>query len=309
MFWLRAGRLHAACLLSSLLASASPAWAQDFEGARSLLDDVARIVAAEEAEDWFTDREAMRSIEVHVLASVCRATPEARAAALAGLRSKQRELGSGQQIYAQRGEMTSAAEHALSVERQLRALDAAVASENECPFWVHAERGFDGLQSDRERFTLSVESGGNVQFRRTEKRWTFGGGGLGRLLGGWGFDGRHTLLFGAEFGGGAMLKPNTNASQFVINYFPAVPLVFRTRHLTWHYDFELAPVALFQADNTRWSFGGRVGGSFAFTALRRRNVLPWAGLCVAYEHYFEGAGRGPTHFVRGGLRIGLPWDP
>lgn len=106
-----------------------------------------------------------------------------------------------------------------------------------------------------------------------------------------------------------MLKPNTNASQFVINYFPAIPVVFRTRHLTWHYDLELAPVALFQADNTRLSYGGRVAGSFAFTALRRRNVLPWAGLCVAYEHYFEGGGRGPTHFLRGGLRIGLPWDP
>jgi hypothetical protein len=30
---------------------------------------------------------------------------------------------------------------------------------------------------------------------------------------------------------------------------------------------------------------------------------------VAYEHYFEGGGREPTHFIRGGLRIGLPWDP
>lgn len=310
MFWLRAGRLPAACLLASLLALSSRANAEDdFEGARSLLDDVARIVAAQEAEDWFTDREAMRSIEVHVLASVCRATPEARAAALAGLRRSQRELGSGEQIYRQRGEMTSAAERALTIERRVWALEAAVAREKECPFWVQPQRGFEGLQSDRDRFTFSVESGGNVQFRRTEKRWTFGGGGLGRLLGGWGLDGRYTLLFGGEFGGGAMLKPNTNASQFVINYFPALPLVFRTRQLTWHYDLELAPVALFQADNTRWTFGGRIGGSFAFTALRRRNVLPWAGLSVAYEHYFEGAGRGPTHFLRGGLRIGLPWDP
>lgn len=310
MFWLRAGQVHAACLLASLLALTSRAAAQeDVEGARALLDDVARIVAAEEAEDWFTDREAQRSIEVHVLKSVCRATPPARAAALAGLRREQRERGSGEQIYRQGRQMTSAAERALSIERQLRALEAAVARERECPFWVQPERGFDGLQSDRDRFTLSVESGGNVQFRYTEKRWTFGGGGLGRLLGGWGFDGRHTLLAGVEFGGGAMLKPNTNASQFVINYFPAIPLVLRTRHLTWHYDLELAPVALFQADNVEFSFGGRVGGTFAFTALRRRNVLPWAGLSVAYEHYFEGAGRGPAHFVRGGLRIGLPWDP
>jgi hypothetical protein len=106
-----------------------------------------------------------------------------------------------------------------------------------------------------------------------------------------------------------MLKPNTNASQFVINYFPALPLVMRTRHLTWHYDIELAPVALFQADNTDLSYGARIGGAFAFTGLRRRNVLPWAGLSLAYEYYFEGGDREPTHFLRGGLRIGLPWDP
>ncbi len=310
MFWLRACLLPTAGLFASLLVISSRAAAQDdSDGARALLDDVARIVAAEEAEDWFTDREALRSIEVHVLKSLCRATPEARAAALAGLRQKQRELGSGEERFRERGEMTSAAARALTIERQLRALEAAIARASECPFWIRPERGFKGLQSDRERFTLSVESGGNVQLRYTEQRWTFGGGGLGRLLGGWGLDGRHTLLFGAEFGGGAMLKPNTNASQFVINYFPAIPLVFRTRQLTWHYDLELAPVGLFQADNTRASYGVRVGGGFAFTALRRRNVLPWAGLCVAYEHYFEGSGRGPTHFLRGGLRIGLPWDP
>jgi hypothetical protein len=311
MFGLRATRLFRAGLATALVFTLRPAAAraEDLPGARALLSDVARIVAAEEAEAWFTDREALRSIEVHVLASVCRTTPDARAAALAGLRRKHAELGTGEQGFRTQGELTDAVEAALSIERQLRALQAAVAREDECPFWVHVEPGFKGLQSDRERFTLSVESGGNVQLRYTEKRWTFGGGGLGRVLGGWGFDGQHTLLLGGEFGGGAMLKPNTNASQFVINYFPALPIVFRTRHLTWQYDLELAPVALFQADNTRLSYGGRVAGSFAFTALRRRNVLPWAGLSVAYEHYFEGNGREPTHFIRGGLRIGLPWDP
>jgi hypothetical protein len=169
--------------------------------------------------------------------------------------------------------------------------------------------GFHGLQSDRKRLTLSVESGGDVQFRHQKSHVTFGAGGSGRLLAGWGFDGRYSLLAGAEFGGSALLRPNTNASEFVINYFPALPLVFRSRQLTWHYDLELAPVALFEADNTQLSWGARIGGTFAFTALRRRNVLPWAGLALAYEYYFDGGGRGPIHFFRGGLRIGLPWEP
>jgi hypothetical protein len=284
--------------------------AQDLEGARALLNDVARIVAAEESEDWFTNREALQSLEEPLLESVCRATPEARAWALAGLKKRSAELGHPATLYLREGKLTSRVEAALTAERRLAALQHALARvTTECPFWIHPRFGFTGLQSDKRRVTLSVESGGNVQLRRADKHWTFGGGGLGRFLVGYGFDGRYSLLGGVEFGGGAMLRPGTNASQFVINYFPAVPLVFRTRHLTWHYDLELAPVALFQADNTRLSWGGRVGGTFAFTALRRRNVLPWAGLAVAYEHYVESGGRGPTHFVRGGLRIGLPWDP
>jgi hypothetical protein len=171
------------------------------------------------------------------------------------------------------------------------------------------DRSFAGLQSDRKRVTLSLETSGYVQLRETESDWTYGGGGMGRLLFGWGVDGRTTLLFGPELGGGALIRPGTSASQFVINYFPAVPFVLRMHELTWHWNIEAAPVALFQADDTRVSFGGRIGGAFGLTALRTRNVLPWAGLAIDYEYYPRGGGRAPTHFIRGGLRFGFPWDP
>jgi hypothetical protein len=292
-----------------LLCAPCLAHAQDLDGARALMSDVTRIVAAQEAEDWFSDRQALRSIEEHVLASVCRATPDARSRSLAGFVKRRAELGDSRLAFQRAGELTSEAEDMLTAERHVLALEHALARAGECPYWVQPRVGFEGLQSDRERVTLSVESGGNVQLRYTEKRWTFGGGGLGRLLFGYGLDGKYSLLLGGEFGGGAMLRPGTNASEFVINYFPAVPLLFRTRLQTFQYDVEVAPVALFQADNTDLSWGARIGGTFAFTALRRRNVLPWAGLAVAYEHYFEGGGREPTHFFRGGLRLGLPWDP
>jgi hypothetical protein len=304
MTWLRAS-----CLALLLWMVPGRAQAQDLGGARSLLSDVERIVAAQEVEDWFSDQEALRSIEAHVLASVCRATPEARAWALAGLEKRHAELGDAKALFQVDQRLSDRVEAALTVERQLLVLRRTLARSQECPFWIRPQPGFAGLQSDRKRVTISIESGGNVQFRRTLSHWTFGGGGLGRLLFGYGFDGRYSVLFGAEFGGGAMLRPNTNASQFVINYFPALPVLLRTRFLTWHYDIEVAPVALFQADNTQLSFGGRIGGTFAFTALRRRNVLPWAGLAVAYEYYAEGGDRAPQHFFRGGLRFGLPWEP
>jgi hypothetical protein len=304
MFWLRAWWLPALLLLVPCAAHA-----QDAEGARSLLSDVERVVAAEEVDDWFSDREALLSIEQHLLPSVCRATALARDGALTELRARHARAGDAKALFERQGELTSAVERALTAERELLALERTLARQSECPFWIRAEPGFQGRQSDRQRFTLSIESGGDVQFRRTRRHWTFGAGGAGRLLVGWGFDGRYSLLAGAELGGSALLRPNSNASEFVINYFPALPLVFRSRQLTWHYDVEAAPVALFEADNTRLSWGGRIGGAFAFTALRRRNVLPWAGLAVAYEYYFEGGGREPIHFLRGGLRIGLPWEP
>ncbi len=304
MSWLRVCWLSALLLLRPGLALAD-----DAEGARSLLSDVARVVAAEEVDDWFSDREALRSIEQHLLPSVCHATSEARDQALAQLRQRHADLGDAKALFAKRGMVAGEVSQALTAERRLNALERTLARQDECPFWIHPERDFQGRQSDRQRLTLSIESGGDVQFRRTQRHWTFGAGGNGRLLAGWGFDGRYSLLAGAEFGGSALLRPNSNASEFVINYFPALPVVFRSRQLTWHYDVEVAPVALFEADNTRLSYGARIGGAFAFTALRRRNVLPWAGLALAYEYYFEGAGRAPIHFLRGGLRIGLPWDP
>jgi hypothetical protein len=306
MSWLRASRL--AALLLPLLRPGL-ARAADAEGTFSLLEDVRRVVAAEEVDDWFTDREALRAIEEHLLPSVCRAGVEAREGALAALRQEHARLGDPKALFAVDGELTARVEDALTAQRRLISLEQALSRQNECPFWIRPELGFHGLQSDRKRLTISVESGGNVQFRYTQRHLTFGAGGSGRLLVGWGFDGKYSILAGPEFGGSALLRPGSNASEFVINYFPAVPVLFRARQATWHYDLELAPVALFEADNTRLSYGGRVGVAVSFTALRRRNVLPWAGLALGYEYYFEGGGREPTHFFRGGLRIGLPWEP
>lgn len=305
MFWPKAPWL-AAVLLLLLPALAR---AQDLEGVRSLLDDVDRIVAAEEVDDWFTDKEAMRSIEEHLLPSICRATPEARQGALVSLQQAHAVAGDPKALFERSGERDDAVSTALTAERRLRGYEQALSREGECPFWIRPKPGFHGLQSDRKRITISAESGGNVQFRYTQQHLTFGAGGSGRVLVGWGFDGKYTLLFGPELGGSALLRPGSNASEFVINYFPAAPVVLRSRALTWHYEIEASPVALFEADNTRLSWGARIGGAFAFTALRRRNVLPWAGLAVSYEYYFEGGGREPTHFFRGGLRIGLPWEP
>ncbi|HEY3665144.1 MAG TPA: hypothetical protein VGL19_04050 [Polyangiaceae bacterium] len=301
----------AVCALGALCASlSSVAYAADPQGARGLLADVDRIVAGEESEGWFADSDALREIEPAIFESMCRATPDARAEALRSLQAASAGAGDPRALFASAGRMTDEVQHALSLQRQHRALEQALArADAECPFWVRPAPGFKGRQSDRQRFTLSLETAGNVQLRRTLGRFAFGAGGWGRILPGYGINENLTLLAGAELGGGAMVKPNTGASQFIINYFPAIPVLLRVHHRTWHYDLEAAPVALFQADNTALSYGFRVGGGFGFSALRRHDFLPWAGVALSYEHYFEGGGRAAAEFLRADLRVGFVWDP
>jgi len=294
-------------LLGSLLCSV--AHAADLEGARGLVADVDRIVAGEESEGWFADSDALREIAQPVFESTCRATPEARAEALQELRNESAAAGDPRALFEAAHELSDSVKKALNLDRQRRVLELALARETECPFWIRPLPGFRGLQSDRQRFTLSLETAGNVQLRHTLDRFAFGAGGWGRIMPGYGINDHVTLLAGVEFGGGAMVRPNTGASQFIINYFPAIPVVLRFHRLTTHYDLEAAPVALFQADNTSPSFGFRVGGGFGFSALRRHNFLPWAGVAGSYEHYFAGGGRASAEFLRADLRVGFVWDP
>jgi hypothetical protein len=302
---------YSSCALCAfLLALPGAAHAADAEGARGLLTDVDRIVAGEESEGWFSDEDALRSMAPALLESTCRATPEARREVLVVLQQRASAAGDPRLLFAETHILAGRVSDALTLERQRHAFEVTLQrSETQCPFWLEPKPGFLGLQSDRQRFTLSLETAGNVQLRETDRHWDFGAGGFGRLLPGYGINDRFTLLAGVEFGGGAMVRPHTDASQFIINYFPALPVVLRTHHRTWHYDLELAPVALFQADNTRLSYGVRAGGGVGFSALRRHNFLPWAGLALSYEHYFAGGGRSAAEFLRGDLRVGFMWDP
>lgn len=297
-------------VVSALLAASSPVAAQEEPGAAGLVSDLTRIIAIEESTGWFLDAQELDDVYPTLLESVCRATPEARRAALAWFAEESQKKGDPEALYQRNGgEMSKEVARALTLDRAHRALERAVErAPADCPFWIRPEPDFDGRQTDRNRFTLSLETGGLVQLRQTVDTWTFGGGGYGRLLPAYGFGGDITLLFGVEFGGGAMLRPRTDPTEFVINYFPALPLVARLHDVTWQYDFEVAPVALFQADDTRLSYGVRGGFALGIVALRTRGFLPWGGAHVAYEHYFDGA-RPSAHFVRGGLRVGIMWDP
>jgi hypothetical protein len=274
-----------------------------------LLQDVERIVASEDASGWFLDASALEAIHPTVMESACRAGRPVRLRALAVLSAEQAARGAPTVLFRSRGRrLTADVLAALQTEREIQALQLAEDGAAECPFWV-TEGGFRGRQTYRERWVLSLETGGVAQVRQTESTWTLGGGGAGRLLTGYGFRAPVTVLGGFEFGGGAMLDPGTEPTQFLVNYFPAVPLVVRIHDVSWHYDFELAAVSLFQADDFELSYGGRVGFGIGVSALRTRGFIPWGGAALAYDHYFENGGRAAAHFVRAGLRVGAVYDP
>lgn len=290
---------------------AKPSDAEVDRSARGLLEDVERIVDIQETLGWYLDDEAYESIRDAMMRSVCEATPEVRERALGMLLDVTMKAGSPVDLFeANEREMTGEVAEALEVQRRYEVLTkAAREAEDGCPFWDTPDIAFEGRQTDRNRFTLSLETGGVLQLRRMDGGWTYGGGGAGRLLPGYGFGGRFTILAGVEFGGGGLIVPDSDPTEFAINYLPALPVVFRVHDSNLHYDVELAPVALFQASDMDVSYGGRIGIGGGFSALRTQGLLPWAGMALAYEHYLESGGRPRTHFLRGGFRVGFVWDP
>jgi hypothetical protein len=273
--------------------------------AAALRSDLERIVEIQQAGGWRIDRYEIEEMMPSALMTVCKVPRATRASVLAGY-DRAIALRGGPIDEAWAKTRSFAAIEPLLFLSRVRALlaEANVRAETECPVWVEPDPGFLGYQSDLGRFTANVETGGLLQIRRSEGRWTYGGGGVIRVLLGRGFD-RLSILAGGEFAGGAMLRGG--GGDFVINYFPALPVVVRFHDRTWHYDLEVAPVALFQADDGRFSWGARIGVGGGIQAKRTRGLLPWAGIAFAYETYASGA-RPSMQFLRGGLRVGIVWN-
>jgi hypothetical protein len=273
---------------------------------KALVTDLERMVEVQQAGGWRIDRYELEDMIPAALQTVCKVPKETRARALVWYDRRIALLGGPvEAAYAKTKDLSPLKPllfvtrvRMLLVETDRRAL-------TECPFWLDPDRNFQGIQSDRNRFTLNLETGGLIQLRKTEGRWTYGGGGVIRGLVGRGFE--HTsILFGAEFAGGAMIKVG-GGGTFVINYFPALPFVLRMHDRTYHYDVEIAPMALFQGDDTRFSWGMRFGIGGGVQSRRTRGLIPWAGIAFAYETYFPGA-RPQMSFLRGGLRVGIVWN-
>jgi hypothetical protein len=296
--------------LVALLATRRDARAAEYDpdGADGLRADLERIITTEEAAGWFLDRTHYESMHSSVLQSTCRATPAARELLSDRLASERAIAGDARALYEAAGrKVTAAVDRALHLERIHTALVRAMAEP--CPFWIMVENGYEGRQTDRKRITLNAETGGLLAMRFAAERFTVGFGPSFRALVGLGFD-HVTILAGPELSGAAMLRDDDKGdSDFIVNYFPAVPVVVRIRYVNWIYSVETGVVSLFQGGEPGINYGLRAGFGIGFMALRNRFFIPWAGISVYQEHYFGNEYRPSSEYFRGGLRVGIIYDP
>jgi hypothetical protein len=275
-----------------------------------LLHDLHKMVEVQQAIGWKIDRYEYEDMLPDALLSVCGVAPDVRRTAFARLGRQIDAMGGPvEQAFARNGGDIDELSELVYVTRVRRLLQIAMErSGSDCPFWLLPDPEFRGLQTDAHRFTLTAETGGLVMLHLSEGPPVIGAGGAGRLLFARGFSTRWSLLFGGEFGGAALLAKTDTGTDLPIHFTAATPVLLRHHRRTWHYDFEIAPVAFFTQADPRPSFGGRVGMLLGISSLRVRRIMPWAGLGGAIEYLFASEVRSWRVILKGGARVGFDWD-
>jgi hypothetical protein len=294
-------------LLSAGVAHAAPPSLAE-EG---LLHDVQKIVTVQQATGWKIDRYEYEEMLPDALLSVCAVQPSLRQATLDRIGRQIDALGGPvEEAFKRNGGDIDDLSELVFLTRVRNLLQTAMQrAANDCPFWLQPDTSFRGHQTDAYRFTLTGEGGGLVMLHLVSgTKPVIGAGGAGRLLVTRGFNTHWSLLFGGEFGGAALLAKTDTGTDLPIHFVAATPLVLRHHNLTWHYDFEIAPVAFFTQDDLRPSFGGRVGALLGLSTLRVRRIMPWAGIGGAVEYLLVSHVREARVILKGGARVGFDWD-
>ncbi|MGK4006585.1 hypothetical protein WMF31_28450 [Sorangium sp. So ce1036] len=278
-----------------------------------LLVDLEKMVEMQQSLGWTIDRYEIDEMMSPALMSVCSAPPEARVAALDVLDARIRDLGGPvEEAFRRRGGDLGEVADLLFATRVRALLSEAMrrahGPDAECPFWLRPSPAFRGRETDAYRTTLNLEGGGLVVLESADGRALLGAGGSARLLLGRGLNERWTFLAGGEFGGTAQLDQTETKTRFPISFVAALPLVLRHNDLTWHYEAEIASLAYFTQDDPRVSPGLRLGALVGVSALRVRNIMPWAGIGIALEHVLETHRRPAQWNLKTGARLGFDWD-
>ncbi|MBW2527874.1 MAG: hypothetical protein JRI23_27075 [Deltaproteobacteria bacterium] len=301
-----------ACLACGLALGllASAARADDAGATEALLHDVRKLVGAQEDTGWLIDRYEIEDLMSHTLFSVCQVSPAVRAAALARAERTVAKLGGPLEQALDQGREKEELGDLITATRVRDVLrEATSRARRDCPVHITEDPDFRGVQTDARRLTLNLELGGLLVAQRSSGESNIGGGGSGRLLLAYGIDHTFTVLFGGEMGGNALFRRGDEQTQFPIQLVAAAPVVLRAHRGTFLHDLELAPLVLFtDEEQPHPSYGFRVGGLLGLSTFRIHNIMPWAGIGLAFEYVFENDHRPQILSAKGGGRVGFDWD-
>jgi hypothetical protein len=221
------------------------------DSAAALSHDLRLLVAAKMQRDWEIDAVEMSNLRGPALESLCRTQPVDRAKARERLQQLRLIAGpSLEEALAAAGGDLDAVAPVLAAERTLALLDDAMGQLAHCPRWQRPHQPFLGRQTIANRWVLRLDGGGLGTFRRAAGGWQYGGGGSGRVLVGWGGNGRWAAFLGAELGGAAMVSGDGDSQRLAVQVYGAVPVIVRISRLQWHVDVDVAPVAHWAATAT-----------------------------------------------------------
>ncbi|MEZ4293330.1 MAG: hypothetical protein R3B70_00010 [Polyangiaceae bacterium] len=283
---------------------------------KSLLYDVRKIVEVQTSTGWKIDRYEYEKMMPDTLLSVCRTTDETRGFALAEAGREVTRLGGSLETALEKnGNRIDELNELLFATRVEKLLGEAIRrAPSECPLWVKPQRDFRSVQAGVDRFFLAAEGGGAGMLQYAEDHpegttgVTLGGGGGGRLLLGRGFGSNWSVRFGPELSGVALVQRDGETTSLPLQFQGALPIVVRYTDISWHYNGEVAPLAMFTENDPVLRYGFRVGAMIGITALQVRSFIPWAGVGGQVELFPESDGRTLLVNLKGGLRAGVDWD-
>lgn len=282
----------------------------------SLLFDVRKVVEVQVSTGWKIDRYEYEKMMPDALLSVCRTTDETRSFAQAAAAREVTRLGGPLKDALERnGNRIDDLKDLLFATRVEHVLGEAVRrAPEECPLWVKPQRDFRSVQAGVDRFFLAAEGGGQgllqyaVDHAPGTTGFTLGGGGGGRVLLGRGFGQAWSVRVGPEMSGTALVQRDGSTTSLPLQFQWALPVVVRYTDVSWHYNAEVAPLAMWAENDTKLRYGFRFGLMIGISALQVRSFIPWAGVGGAIEAFPDTDGRTVLVNLKGGLRAGVDWD-
>jgi hypothetical protein len=278
--------------------------------AAALYRDLERTVTVQEAEGWDIDRTEVDSLTPTALLSVCRTPVASREKLLSWLDERIAKLGGPvDEAWRKRGKKLSRVATLLDLTRIRLLLTTAMdAAPRDCPFYLEPRDDFDGRQIVDDRWLLTLEGGGKaIITKRGDRKPELTGGGAGRVLAGYTFGSRLTLLAGAELDASAdfpRLADGTTGS-LVFAFDAVTPLVFRWHFVNSFADLEGGYLMHFTENDYHVTSGVRVGLAFGASALRKRWLIPGLAFALSYERTFPDDGTPALTVVKAGIRVSI----